>query len=183
MPFDIQEIRSQLVLDGARPALFQIQITNPINGNADLKLPFMARAAALPESFLGTIPVAYFGRNIKVAGDREFGEWQVTIINDEDFLVRNAMENWTNSINALRRNIRDLASSSMTLYKSAATVVQYGKTGIPLRTYQFNGLWPSAISAIPLDWGAQNQIEEFQVTFQYDWYNVSAGVTGNAGGE
>lgn len=183
MAFDVQEIRSQLALDGARPNQFLVRITNPANATADIKIPFMVRASALPESTIAPIGVPYFGRLIKVAGDREFGEWSVTVMNDEDFGIRNAMEQWMNTINALRRNVRDLASASPTLYKSQAQVVQYGKTGVPIREYQFNGLWPSQISPISLDWQPNAGIEEFQITFQYDWWNVSGGITGNSGGE
>lgn len=182
MAFNINEIRSQLTGGGARPTLFQVQITNPINGAGDLKVPFMVRATTLPASTLGVIEVPYFGRKIKVAGDRTFDTWSVTVMNDEDFLIRNAMEEWSNSINLHQQNTR-LGGSSPTEYKSQATVQQYGKDGSILRTYNFNGLFPTDISDITVDWDTVNTIEEFTVTFQYDWWNVSGGITGNAGGQ
>ena len=92
MAFNINEIRSNLALGGARPSLFQIIMNNPVDAAGDAKLPFMAQAAQIPASTVGTIEVPYFGRKIKIAGDRTFAEWTVTIINDEDFLIRNAME-------------------------------------------------------------------------------------------
>ena len=104
MAFNINEIKSQLTFGGAKASLFQVQITNPINGIADLKTPFMVQAAALPESTLGTIEIPYFGRKVKLAGDRTFAEWTVTIMNDEDFLIRNAMENWMAAINSHQGN-------------------------------------------------------------------------------
>lgn len=183
MAFNINDIRSQLTYGGARGTLFQVTITNPINTSAALKIPFQCRAAALPEWTLGTIMVPYFGRMIKYAGDRQFQSWQVQVMNDEDFMIRNAMEEWSNRINKLQGNIRDLAGSEATLYKSQAQVVQYSKTGTKIREYQFNGIWPSQISPIQLDWADQDRIEEFAITFEYDWFNVSAGTTGNAGGE
>ena len=80
MAFNINEIKSQLALGGARPSLFQVTLTNPVNAAADLKFPFMCRAAQMPASTLGTIEVPYFGRKVKIAGDRTFAEWTVTLI-------------------------------------------------------------------------------------------------------
>ena len=182
MAFSVNEIRSQLTLGGARNTLFQVTIQNPANGVADIKVPFMARAAQIPSSDLGVIEVPYFGRKIKLAGDRTFGEWAVTIINDEDFLIRNAMEQWSNQINSLRGNLRTFGAASPSLYKANAQVTQFSKTGVPVRTYTFNGIFPQAISTIDLDWNSTDQIEEFVVSFQYDWWEVTGGVTGNAGG-
>ena len=180
MAFNIQEIRSQLVLGGARASLFQVQIANPANGAGDIKVPFMVKAAAIPASTLGSIEVPYFGRKIKVAGDRTFAEWTVTIINDEDFLIRNAMEQWMNSINSHAGNIREFGSASPLLYKSNAQITQFSKTGVPIREYTFNGMFPTEVSAIEMAWETTDAIEEFTVTFQYDFREVSGGVTGNS---
>ena len=182
MAFSINDIRAQLALGGARPSLFQVTITNPINGAADLKTPFLVESAAIPPSNLGLIEVPYFGRRIKMAGDRTFDPWNVTVINDEDFLVRNSMEQWTNAINSLEGNITTLGSGAPALYKSQATVTQYGKAGEILRIYQFNGLFPQTVSEIGLSWAESDTIERFSVSFQYDNYEVVGGTTGNAGG-
>jgi hypothetical protein len=179
MAFNINDLRSQLTFGGAKPSLFQVQITNPANGGADIKVPFMVKAAAIPSSSMSTIEVPYFGRRIKVAGDRTFAEWTVTVINDEDFLIRNAMEQWMASIKSHQGNITSFASASPLQYKAQAQITQYSKTGVPLRVYNFNGLFPTEISAIEMNWEA-SAIEEFTVTFQYDWWNVSGGVTGDA---
>lgn len=181
MAFNINEIRSQLTFGGARGSLFQVTFTNPANGVADIKVPFMVRTAQIPESNLGTIEVPYFGRKIRLAGDRSFGDWTVTVINDEDFLVRNALEEWSQAISGHQSNIRDFGSASPLLYKSTAEVTQFSKTGTPIRTYKFNGIYPSMIAPIDLNWGDTDSIEEFQVTFQYDWWEVSGGITGDAG--
>jgi hypothetical protein len=117
-----------------------------------------------------------------MAGDRTFAEWNVTVINDEDFLIRNAMEEWSNKINKFQTNLRDFQSSSPLQYKANAQVTQFSKTGQPLRTYTFNGIFPSEISPIDVDWNSTDSIEEFTVTFQYDWWEVTGGITGNAGG-
>jgi hypothetical protein len=181
MAFNINEIKSQLTYGGARQTLFSVYINNPINPVADLKAQFLVRASSIPESRLGNIAVPYFGRKINLAGDRVFPEWSVTVINDEDFLIRNAMEQWSNAINSLEGNLRNTATASPNEYKSRATVVQYGKTGDILREYSFNGIYPADISPIDLDWEATDRIEEFRVTFMYDSWEV-VGQTGQAGG-
>lgn len=178
MAFNINEMRSELRLGGARQNLFQVRIRNPANGLGDFKTPFMVQAAQIPESQLGVIPVFYFGRQMKLAGDRTFGDWTVTVINDEDFLIRNAMEEWSNRINRLERNVREIGRN----YKSTATVVQYAKDGERIREYTFNGIFPSVISPIELDWATTDQIESFQVTFSYDYWTVTGGTTNDAGG-
>lgn len=181
MAFNINDLRSQLQFGGARPSLFQVNITNPVNTAGDLKTPFMVRSAALPASNLGFIEVPYFGRRIKIAGDRTFDQWTVTVINDEDFLIRNAMENWMAAINSHEGNLTGVGGSSPLLYKAQAQVIQYSKTGASLREYNFNGLFPVNVSEITVDWAQSDAIEEYTVTFQYDWWNISRTITGDGG--
>ena len=182
MAFSIEEIKSQLTFGGARQSLFQVQFFNPANSVADIKVPFLARAASLPASNLGTIQVPYFGRFIKLAGDRTFEAQSVTVINDEDFLIRNALEEWSNRINSLEGNLRTIGSASPLAYKSDALVTQFSKTGDVIREYTFHGIYPESVAGIGLDWSATDQIEEFTVNFNYDWWDVTGGVTGDAGG-
>lgn len=178
MAFNVNEMRSQLTFGGARSSLFQVRLQNPVNALADLKTPFMCKAASLPGQTLGTIEVPYFGRKIKLPGDRTYEPWQVTIINDEDFLIRNALEQWSHAINSPEGNIR-----SLTTYVSQAQVLQYSKTGTVIREYTFHNLHPSNVDPIEVNWETTDTIEEFQVTFQYDWFTVTGGITGNAGGQ
>jgi hypothetical protein len=182
MAFNINDIRSQLTLGGARPSLFQVIISNPVNPVADFKLPFLCKVAQIPSSTLGLIEVPYFGRKLKMAGDRRFDPWTVTIINDEDFRVRNAMEQWNNYIQLYQQNVTAVGTGAPGFYKSQAIVTQFGKAGEILRTYQFNGIYPESIAPIDLAWAAVDEIEEFQVTFQYDTFEIRPGITGNAGG-
>ena len=182
MAFNINEIRSQLTLGGARPTLFQCNITNPANSAGDLKTPFMVRASQDPAATLGFIEVPYFGRKTKIAGDRTFAEWTVTVINDEDFLIRNAMEEWMQNINSHVGNVRGFGSASDLSYKSQGQITQFSKTGVPIREYTFNGLFPINITEMDVAWDATDVLQEFQVTFQYDWWEVTGGSTGNAGG-
>ena len=97
MAFRVQQFRSQMQYDGARPNLFECTLTFPtlaVTGGAQQKYTFMARAAQLPGDTVNQVPQFYFGRELKFAGNRTFPEWTVTIINDEDFVIRDAFEKW-----------------------------------------------------------------------------------------
>ena len=184
---NITEFRSRLAGGGARANLFEVEIDFPedlaLNRTDVLdKVPFLVKAAEIPASNLGNIPVPYRGRVLPVAGDRTFDPWTVTIINDTDFLIRDAMEKWSNSIN-------DLQTAQGTIdpavYQRNAFVKQLSRQGtspgdpeLNLRSYKFEGIYPNTVSSIPLDFGATDQIEEFQVTFNYLFYEV-ASPTGN----
>jgi len=173
MAFNINEFKSQLVGGGARSNLFQVQLLNPVDPSADFKIPFMVKASSLPASTITSIDtVNYFGRQVKYAGSRTFAEWGVTVINDEDFLVRNSMEAWMNSIATHDTNLRGLPQD----YKSNALITQYSKNGEALRTYQFEGLFPTSIAAQTMDWDTDG-IQTFDVTFSYDLWMVE-GKTG-----
>lgn len=188
--FNVAEFRSQMKFDGARPNLFACQLDAlPIIGAATtnagvapvsdsgIKFNFMCRAAQLPGSTINQVPVNYFGRELKFAGNRTFTEWTVTIINDEDFVVRNAMEQWMSKINSHVTNLRSTNFSSPNEYQTDAYVTQYGKDGVPkaggregIKYYRFFGMFPIDISPIELDWGANDTIEEYAVTFAYQWW-------------
>jgi hypothetical protein len=132
----------------------------------------MAKSSQLPGSTLGTVPVYYFGREMKFAGNRTFADWSLQIINDEDFAIRNAIESWMNSINSNAGNVRDGAYSTPTSYTVDAQVTQFGKTGNALKTYNFVGLFPVDLAPIDLDWGSNDTIEEFSVTFGYQYWET-----------
>lgn len=180
MSFKVTDLRENMNLGGARPTLFEVQLTLPsivngqVDGNAMRKLTFSCRSSELPSSNLGTIGLPYFGRIIKQPGDRTFAPWNIRIINDEDFVVRDAFETWHNIINARRRNVRQTPTSNPAFIKASGLVKQFGRTGEGdlVRTYTFQGVWPSVVSGINVDWGAQDQVEEFDVTLEYDWHDV-----------
>ena len=180
MAFNVNDFAGALTGGGARASLFQVQITNPINGVADAQVPFMVKAAQIPASSLGTVEVPYFGRQIKLAGNRTYAEWAPTIINDEDFAIRNSLEAWSNSINTAQGNVNQ-SGSAPSLYKANAQITQFGKDGSILRVYNFVGLYPSEVGTIDLAWDSE-AIQEYSVTFQYDYWEVTGGSTGNAGG-
>jgi len=177
MAFNVYEFRSQLQGDGARPNLFEVQMAFPtfINPrNANRKFSFMCKTASLPGSTIGQVPVFYFGRESKLAGNRTFPELTLSIINDEDFAVRNAFEKWMNGINRHVSNVRDLWANNSLGYTSQAIVKQYSKTGEVLKSYTFEGAFPVDVSPIDLDWGSNDTIEEFAVTLAYqNWTSVA----------
>ena len=181
MTFNINDLRADYKLGGVRPTQFSIQLTNPSSATGDIHVPLRCTAASLPAMTLGVIQVPYFGRMKKLAGDRTFDPWVVTMRDDEDFAVRDSLEAWSSQINTLQSNIRAFPDASTIDYQTDAIVTQYGKTGTALRSYTFINLWPQTITAIPLDWGAVDQVEQFQVVFQYDEF-LPSGPTGDAGG-
>jgi hypothetical protein len=162
MPFNITDFKGNFPFDGARPNLFEVNI--PV---FDQKLTFTAKTAQLPGSTIGTIEVPYFGRTIKVAGNRTFPEWTITVINDEDFVIRNQLEEWMARINGHESN---LAESLYSQYCFDAEVYQYGKQGDIIKSYTFIDMFPADISPIDVSWDANDAIEEYAVTFQYQYW-------------
>ncbi|CAB4162856.1 tail tube protein [uncultured Caudovirales phage] len=187
MPFNISSFKSNgLVYGGARPSLFEVYLSVPQGIGIDSvsvdKFRFVCRTAEIPESTVGSIPIPYFGRVHKVAGERTFNDWGVTVMNDEDFSVRSLFETWSNAINRLVSNVRDPNISNET-YKTDLEVIQYAKDGSKIRSYQIVGAFPTSIGAINLGWDSTNQIEEFAVTFSYDyWVPVTEASDKKAGG-
>lgn len=178
MAFNVNTFRAELEQGGARPSLFEVRLSPPAGGlggpGTDLitKSPFMVKATNLPASTIAPLEVPYFGRNIKVAGNRTFEDWSVTVMNDEDFKIRNALEVWHQAINGFENNLRNFSTGNPSQYKAQATVTQFSKNGSPIRTYTFVGLWPQTIDAIDLAWDT-DAIEEFGVTWSYDYWTVS----------
>ena len=183
--FAINEFRNVgMAFDGARPNLFEVIINFPssIPGGtlSTAKLAFTCKTVQLPGSTIGIAPVQYFGREIKLAGNRTFADWTVTVLNDEDFLTRSTMEKWMDALNGHANNVRRFASAAPGAYTADATVIHYSKVGAPLRTYKFTGMFPTDITPIDLDWGSNDTIEEYSVTFAYQWWEAN-GVGGAVG--
>ena len=176
MAFNVAEFRANMVGDGARPNLFQVTLTFPAiaaNGTAaGQKATFMAKAAQLPGSTIGQVPVYYFGRELKFAGNRTFADWTLQIINDEDFTIRNSIESWMNAINSHSGNTRSPNAMNPSSYTVDAVVTQYGKAGDALKSYKFVGMYPLDLAPIDLDWSSNDTIEEYGVTFAYQWWET-----------
>lgn len=182
MPFNVQNFRASLVGDGARASLFDVQMTFPliastggtapgVLGTAQQQVTMRARSTTLPGDSVSSIGVNYFGREIKVAGNRSFTDWSFTVINDEDFVIRNAFERWMSGLNSHVSNLRDPSMVSPVGYQQDAFVTQYGKAGNVIKRYKLVGCFPTDVSTIDLDWAADN-IEEFTVTFAYQWWET-----------
>ena len=173
MAFSINDIRGTLQYGGARPNLFEARVVSP--GGLIPNFNFLCKSTSIPESDIGQFTVPYFGRQIKLAGNRTYRDWSVTIMNDEDFTIRDSFERWHSYINSIQTN---LSAAQPANYKTQANVIQYAKDGTALRQYTFSGLFPTNIATINLDWGDNDKIEEFQVTFQYDYFIIDGGATG-----
>lgn len=188
MAFSVDSFRSALVHDGARPNLFEFNLKFPAaidagNGLFDFGIGnsqdvrFFCKSAVLPGSSIAAITVPYFGREVKVAGNRTFPEWSVSVINDESFNIRNAFEAWHKAINSNVGNLRSRDAYATTSgglqsdgYAVDCDVIQYGKDGAAIKAYKFVGLWPNDIGQIDLDWGTNDIIEEFSVSFSYQYW-------------
>lgn len=178
--FNVDTFRSRLVDDGARASLFEVMMTlPPVLGGAPVSpdIKFKARATSLPGDSISSISVPYFGREIKVAGTRTFTDWSFTVINDETFTLRNNLELWMSAINSHIDNLRNPQARGGVNYQATAFVTQFAKTGEAIKVYKIFGAFPTDVSAIDLDWGSGDQIEEFQVTFAYQWWEA-IGLTG-----
>ena len=179
----ITDFKSKLSGGGARSNLFEVVLSFPDIAPADVtvldKSRFLVKSAALPGSIITPLDVAFRGRTLKVAGDRTFESWTVTIINDTDFSIRSAFENWMNKINRLSDNT---GVTNPALYHADAFVYQLDRDGSTLRAYHFYDIFPTNISAIQLAYQT-DAIEEFTVEMQILWWEAVKGNSSSAGGE
>ena len=186
MAFTIDTFRNTaLSAGGARANLFDVTIsgvgaTTNVGTTGVAEFVFACKAAAIPAMAVGVVEVPYFGRVVKVPGNKTFDNWSVTIINDEGFLVRNGMEKWVASMGTHIGNVQSAASSALTssLYGNAE-VTHFGKTGNTsiLAKYNFVNMYPVSVSEITLGWDANDAIEEFTVEFAYDYWTHKDVVT------
>lgn len=169
MAFNVDTFKSNFSDGGARPNLFSVMLTAPAGINIPNGGQFEVKAAQIPSATIAQVDVPYFGRQIRVAGNRTFEPWTVTIFNKENFAVRNAMEQWMQKINSHVSNDLTLEGQA---YKADAIVQHFGKsaTAQPIAEYKFMGLFPTEISTIELGWDTNDSIEEFTVTFAYDYW-------------
>jgi len=174
MAFNVNEFRTQMVGDGARPNLFEVEMPFPAFSapeNAQTKMTFMCRTAQLPGATLGVVPVTYFGRELKFLGNRTFADWTVTIINDEDFSVRNAMERWQNAMND---TVTNTGLINVADYQADLIVEQLDRDDTVLKSYILRGCFPQVVAPIELSYETANAIEEFGVTWRYHHFEASA---------
>ena len=200
----ITNFKSALRGGGARPNLFEVDITGWPGGenmgnfgnDAKEEFQFLCKAAALPSSNITPIEIPFRGRTLKVAGDRTFDTWTITIINDENFRLRTKFEQWMNGINKLTDGSGATSPGS---YMGNAVVHQLGRGAnqgrqsttnsgggdgssgrdniSPLRTYYFSDIFPTEVSEIGLSYDSTDTIEEFTVTFQVQYWIAGANST------
>jgi hypothetical protein len=190
----IDRFKSRLSGGIARPNLFEVVLTfpegvvDPSVNDLESKVRFLVKGAALPASTVTPINIPFRGRNLKIAGDRTFDVWTVTVINDTDFAIRGSFERWMNSIAKVSDNS---GNTNPVDYQTDAIVHQLGRAPVSggagaqesavdqpiLRSYQFHGIWPTNISAIALSYDSTDAIEEFDVELQVQWWEA----VGNGG--
>lgn len=188
----IDDFKSRLVQGGARPNLFEVEFNFPTaigdqlsvsTVEEDLKFRMMIKGAQLPASNIAEVVVPFRGRQLKVAGDRRFDPWTITVMNDGDFNIRDAFEKWSNFIIKVSDGSGTINPAD---YQAEWTVHQLGRGAgdlmtpgeqnsnqLPvLRSYRMRGCWPSSISGIELSYDSADTIEEFQVTMQVQYWEA-----------
>lgn len=176
MAFNVEQFRAAMVYDGARPNLFQVKLTFPNIINSGLtqyagrQISFMANSSQLPPSIVGVARQSYFGREVKFPGDRVFPDWSINVINDETFDIRNSFERWLNVLNNNSQNIRDAGAINYLEYAVDAQITHFSKDGTPIKEYNFVGLFPTQVDPINVAWNQNDTIEEFGVTFSYQYW-------------
>jgi len=170
MSLRVDDFKAKLKGGGARSNLFKATVNFPAYAGGDAELTsFMCKAAQLPASVMNVISVPFRGRELKIAGDRTFETWTVTIINDTGFEVRNAMERWMNGINAHSANV---GLTNPVTYQADLIVEQLDKDGSTLKTYNFRGCFPTNVASIDVSY-EQEGIQEFQVEFQVQYWEAN----------
>jgi hypothetical protein len=188
----ISDFKSRLLGGGARPNLFEVELTTlptsvALPWQAE-RFGFLCKAAQMPAQTIANIDVPFRGRIFKVAGDRTIENWSITIINDEDFLFRNAFEEWTQQIANLDDN---MGSTNPASYMVNAKVYQLGRgstqasqnnggdSNVVLKEYEFIDIFPVSVGSIDLSYDSTDTIEEYTVEFAVQSYRLKgAGVQG-----
>ena len=186
----IADFKSKLIGGGARPNLFEVELTTlpaSVQGWDADTFKFMCKAANMPAQNIASIDVPFRGRTFKVAGDRTIDPWTITIINDEDFRLRRAFEEWSEQIAKLDNN---LGTTEPSAYMVNAKVYQLGRgstasskdnsgtSNAVLAEYEFVDIFPTNVSQIDLSYDSTDTIEEFTVEFQVQSFNILAPAVG-----
>ena len=172
---NIADFKAQMLGGGARPNQFRVELTFPsfvtLGVVAGQRAQFLCKATSLPQSTVENIGVLYRGRQVNFAGERTFQPWSVSIYNDVSFNIRNAFEQWQSGIQNYsttegKTNPRD--------YQVDLQVHQLDRNGATIKSYRFVDAYPTNIGAIALDYEQQNQIEQFDIEFQYNFFTSNS---------
>ena len=169
----IDEFKANLVGGGARANQFRITFNTPgaIATGLDVRrTSFLTRTGQLPGATIGEVVVPFRGRSLYLAGDREFEQWTTTVLNDTDFMIRNAMERWQNAMNDFQTNT---GLSNVADYTADLTVEQLDRDDTVLKTYILRACFPLSIAQIELSYDTTNALEEFEVTWRYQHFETS----------
>ena len=191
MAFDLESFRNKMQDGGARPSLFEMEIDFPLPGRgfSTESARFLTKVSEIPGSTIGVITVPYFGRQLKIAGDRTFATLSVTVLNDEAYALRGQFEQWMNKI--AKHDIA-VGSTKLDFYQVDLLLRQLKRGGGMSAQYRFHASFPTTLSTISLDWSSE-AIEEYTVEFQYQYWtsttlrqrgvaiDISADVTGPGG--
>jgi hypothetical protein len=167
----IDQFKANLAGGGARANQFRVFFTS-VGGIVQIpeKSLFLCKAAALPGQTVTEIPVPFRGRNLYLAGDREFETWDSTFINDTDFAIRNAVESWLNKMNNL---VTGDGAANVNDYTATLTVQQLGRDNQILKSYILRNCMPTVVAPIDLSMETANAIEEFAVTWRYTHFTTT----------
>ena len=173
-PRSIEEFKAVLQGGGVRPTMFQVEMAFPDAvvvdpTQSDNEGTYLIKAAQLPAATVGFVEVPFRGRKLKVSGDRTFEDWTVTVTNDVSFGLRKGFEKWSELIQNMNFA---LGANELNDYFATATVRQLDRDGNQLRAYKFEGIWPTEVAAIDLDFDTQDTVEEFGVTFKVQYWSA-----------
>lgn len=169
----IDNFRSALFAGGARPNQFKVEFTFPAAiGTPTQDQQLLVTAAALPASNIGVVSVPFRGREVKLAGERTFDPWTVSIVNDSTMSLRNKFEQWSNYMNGYSDN---RGITIPLTYLQDLKVTQLDRNDIAIRSYTLTGAFPQSVGEIALSYNSNDVISEFTVTFQYQYFTVTSG--------
>jgi hypothetical protein len=165
---NVDDFKAKLIGGGARPNLFRVTVNFPAyaGGNTELA-SFLVKGAQLPGSTIAQIDVPYRGRQLKIAGDRTFENWTITVLNDAVMDVRNAFERWMNGMNEHTENV---GISTPTDYQADMIIDQLDKADNVTKSYTIRGAFPVNVAAIDLSFDSNDAIEEFTVELAYQYW-------------
>jgi hypothetical protein len=172
--FNVERFKSALTAGGSRPNQFAVQLSFPtyVGGQsiAVARAPFLVTAAELPGQTINPAIVMYRGREVKFAGDRIFNPWTITVLNDQEMSIRNAIEQWMNGMEDLAAKFGRIQPSE---YQRDLDIYQLDRNGNITKAYKLVNAFPMDVSPVGLSFDANDQISTFSVTFQYQHFETS----------
>jgi hypothetical protein len=168
---DISSFKSNLATGGVRSNQFRCILAFPSAaqpGAAGSIAEFLCKSAAVPSMDVAPVEVMYRGRPVYFAGERTFNPWTITLYNDNNFVLRTAFENWINAMSSPDSTTGIIAPSS---YQEQLSVQQLDRNDQVVAEYSLIDAFPTSVGEIQLSWDQNNQIQEYTVTFSYNYFN------------